>query len=79
MNTWKIVLATVVIFAAGVVTGGLLTGRVARISARQVKRAANALELWPHAPETFFGPRSQALKRNSSGSGSSSSSPFIAN
>lgn len=38
MNTWKILLATLVIFGAGVITGGLLVGysdRAARESARR--------------------------------------------
>lgn len=35
MNTWKIVLATLVIFAAGVVTGGLMVGYANRASMKQ--------------------------------------------
>lgn len=34
MNTWKVILATMVIFAAGVVTGGMLTWRIQRMNAR---------------------------------------------
>ncbi|MGH7939955.1 MAG: hypothetical protein ACREE6_05535 [Limisphaerales bacterium] len=30
MNYWKVILATIVIFGAGVITGGLLVGHVAR-------------------------------------------------
>jgi len=46
MNTWKIILATVVIFAAGVITGGLLVSHANRINARQVRRLTNVLESW---------------------------------
>lgn len=34
MNTWKVILATLVIFAAGVVTGGLLVGHADRVKLR---------------------------------------------
>lgn len=34
MNSWKVVLATVVIFAAGVVTGGMLVARTQQLGAR---------------------------------------------
>jgi Spy/CpxP family protein refolding chaperone len=46
MNTWKIILATVVIFAAGVVTGGLLVSHANRASSRPIRRLTNALEAW---------------------------------
>jgi hypothetical protein len=44
MNTWKIILATIIIFATGVVTGGLLVARAQRTSARQVRPLVKALE-----------------------------------
>lgn len=50
MNTWKIVLATVVIFGAGVVTGGLLVSHAQRVNARQMRRITNALEAWRPRP-----------------------------
>ncbi len=34
MNTWKVILATLVIFAAGVVTGGLLVSHAERVKMR---------------------------------------------
>jgi len=34
VNTWKVILATLVIFAAGVVTGGLLVNHVERVRSR---------------------------------------------
>lgn len=50
MNIWKIVIATVVIFATGVVTGGLLASHAQRINARQMRRLTNALEAWRAHP-----------------------------
>lgn len=37
VNTWKIILATIVIFGAGVVTGGLLVSHVTRAKAKPVQ------------------------------------------
>ncbi len=37
MNTWKVILATLVIFAAGVVTGGLLVSHVERHRAKTLR------------------------------------------
>jgi hypothetical protein len=50
MNVWKIVLATVVIFGTGVVTGGLLVSHAQRVNARQMRRITNALETWRARP-----------------------------
>ena len=36
MNTWKVILATLVIFGSGVVTGGLLVSHSERVKQRQV-------------------------------------------
>jgi hypothetical protein len=36
VNTWKVILATLVIFAAGVVTGGLLVSHADRVSQRSL-------------------------------------------
>lgn len=52
VNTWKVVLATVVIFAAGVLTGGL--------TARLQHRAADNL---PPRPEAWMLPRLEFLRR----------------
>lgn len=37
MNTWKLILATVVIFGAGVITGGLLVNHVDRTKFKQLR------------------------------------------
>ena len=42
MNTWKVILATMVIFGTGVVTGGLLTWRLQRSSLTPRQRPASA-------------------------------------
>ncbi len=42
MNTWKVILATMVIFGAGVVTGGLLVGHAAHNHHGRPPHAANA-------------------------------------
>ena len=41
MNTWKVILATLVIFAAGVVTGGLLVNHVERQRAKPPRHAVH--------------------------------------
>lgn len=46
MNTWKVILATVVIFAAGVVTGGLLVNYVDRAKERRPRRVETGLGPW---------------------------------
>lgn len=47
MNTWKVVLATLVIFAAGVVTGGLLVNYVERSRPKPPRSAARPGALRP--------------------------------
>jgi len=42
VNAWKIILATVVIFGAGVVTGGLVVRRANHLSAKQLRVLASA-------------------------------------
>jgi len=55
MNSWKIILAAVVIFAAGVLTGGLLVNHVSR--------AHPGNHHPPREPEDFI-PRPELLKTN---------------
>lgn len=43
MNTWKVILATMVIFGTGVVTGGLLVRHAEHGRDRRPQRAANAI------------------------------------
>ena len=43
MNTWKVILATMVIFGTGVVTGGLLVRHVEHGRDRRPQHAANAV------------------------------------
>lgn len=50
MSIWKIVIATVIIFGTGVVTGGLLVSHVQRLNARQMRRITGALETWRPRP-----------------------------
>jgi hypothetical protein len=49
-NTWKIVLATVVIFAAGVLTGGLLVSHADRAKIQRVARQQAARANWQPGP-----------------------------
>lgn len=44
VNTWKIVLATVVIFGAGVITGGLLVTHADRAKLRQIRARVAAAQ-----------------------------------
>lgn len=55
MNSWKIILATVVIFGAGVVTGGLLVNHV--------ERTRPVIHRPPRQPQAFT-PRPEILKTN---------------
>jgi hypothetical protein len=55
VNSWKIILATVVIFGAGVVTGGLLVNHV--------ERTRPGLRRPPRVTEDFT-PRPEILKTN---------------
>lgn len=57
VNTWKIILATVVIFGAGVITGGLLVGHTTRIKAKQQRALVNRLQQPTLPPQEF--PRRQ--------------------
>lgn len=57
MNSWKVILATIVIFGAGVVTGGLLVNYVDH------GRPANHRPANPREPEEFV-PAPEILKTN---------------
>jgi Spy/CpxP family protein refolding chaperone len=48
VNYWKVILATVVIFAAGVVTGGLLVNYVAHTHPRNSHRPPTPVATLPH-------------------------------
>jgi Spy/CpxP family protein refolding chaperone len=61
MNTWKIILATLVIFAAGVMTGGLLVSHSNRANARQMRRMADALESWHPRGRDIVNPGQRAM------------------
>lgn len=70
MNSWKVVLATVVIFGAGVLTGGLLVNHIDReqgsharfLAWRENPRAA-AGDREPHQPGELSRPRSPEFWR----------------
>ena len=62
MNSWKIILATVVIFGCGVVTGGLLVNYVERAHAEIHRPAAAARRDRPGSPELPL-PRPQMLNQ----------------
>lgn len=62
MNFWKIILATVVIFGSGVVTGGLLVNYVERSHSEIRRPAAEPHRAKPGAPELPV-PRPQMLNR----------------
>ena len=61
MNTWKVILATVVIFVAGVVTGGLVVRRTAEIPAPIRPHYAGAPRL--ASPYSAGGLRLEFLRR----------------
>jgi len=62
VNSWKIILATVVIFGCGVVTGGLLVNYVERAHAEIHRPAAAARRDRPGSPELPL-PRPQMLNQ----------------
>lgn len=62
MNYWKVILATVVIFGAGVVTGGLLVNYVNHSHAPAVHRTVIVPP--PHPPATNAAPRLADLAKN---------------
>jgi Spy/CpxP family protein refolding chaperone len=41
VNTWKVILATMIIFGAGVITGGLVVRQAIMVQARKLPRNAN--------------------------------------
>jgi Spy/CpxP family protein refolding chaperone len=49
MNSWKIILAAVVIFGAGVVTGGLLVNNVVQSHSKDLQRPPDVLAPHPQA------------------------------
>ena len=65
MNTWKVILATVLIFGAGVVTGGLLVQHSARFSARfpSQRPPHNASAGRTNAPSFIGGNKHELLRR----------------
>lgn len=65
VNTWKIVLATVIIFGAGVVTGGLLVGHANRAKAKQQRAMATVVQAGHWTPPLREFPRrpEQELQR----------------
>ena len=54
MNNWKVIFATVVIFGAGVVTGGLLVNHVERVHPRSSRHSD------PPAPAANSGPQTNS-------------------
>ena len=61
MNTWKLILATMVIFGTGVVTGGLLVQHVQHGRDRRPQRPANAVR--PAQPSSPGVMRFEFLRR----------------
>jgi Spy/CpxP family protein refolding chaperone len=61
VNNWKLILATMVIFGSGVVTGGLLVGHVQHGRDRRPQHAANAVR--PAQPSTPGVMRFEFLRR----------------
>lgn len=66
VNTWKIILVTVVIFGAGVVTGGLVARQANHLSAKQLRALATASQPGHWTPPLQEFPRrpEQELKLN---------------
>ena len=50
MNAWKIILATILIFGSGVVTGGLLVRRTSQIESPRQGRLSAVTTIQPAAP-----------------------------
>jgi len=64
MNSWKIILATVVIFCAGVLTGGLLVNYVEQSHPKDVQRQTDEGNSHPQANNRDHGqPRPQDLPK----------------
>ena len=61
MNTWKVILATMVIFGTGVVTGGLLVHHAERAGVRRPPRVSDVLR--PAAPPSAGALRIEFLRR----------------
>jgi hypothetical protein len=61
VNTWKVILATIVIFGAGVVTGGLLVRHSQTIQALPLPRPAGQAR--PPLPPSAAGLRIEFLRR----------------
>jgi hypothetical protein len=66
VNTWKIILATVIIFGAGVVTGGLVVRHADHLSAKQLRALTTAAQPGHWTPPLREFPRrpEQELKLN---------------
>jgi Spy/CpxP family protein refolding chaperone len=61
VNTWKVILATVLIFGAGVVTGGLLVQHSARFSPQRPAHYQNGART--NAPSFIGGNKHELLRR----------------
>jgi hypothetical protein len=61
VNYWKVILATVVIFGAGVVTGGLLVNYVAHTHPRNLHRAPPPVATLPHTNSPASGDTNGAI------------------
>jgi LTXXQ motif family protein len=55
VNNWKVIFATIIIFGAGVVTGGLLVSHVEKSRSKAVRHpstnSSNSERVKPHVPE----------------------------
>jgi len=60
VNSWKVILATIVIFAAGVLTGGILTRQLDRAA---IVRRPHLVRPTPTATPTPMGMRIEFLRR----------------
>lgn len=63
MNTWKVILATLVIFVAGVVTGGLLVRRSQHTGVAHRQRFAGEVRTSVNSPSSAGGMRLEFLRR----------------
>jgi Spy/CpxP family protein refolding chaperone len=61
VNSWKVILATMVIFGAGVVTGGLLVGHADRLN--RLRPPRNPAAARPQQPVSPGGTRFELLRR----------------
>jgi len=63
VNAWKVILATIVIFGAGVITGGLLVSHADRAKERRIRRLTGpGLPSWHPQRKDVFQPGARGLQ-----------------